>query len=114
MFQCKFETHENGQEWPLDELTNWTVRCLERGGLSGVTTVSAAKQNEKVRSLIENAIKKYNTEEAVSNAQKVQKFEILDQDFSIAAGDLGPTLKLKRNVVVDKLKEEIDKFYGED
>ena len=64
--------------------------------------------------MVENAIKHYNETEATSNAQKVQKFEILDQDFSIAAGDLGPTLKLKRNVVVLKLKEEIDKFYPEE
>ena len=90
------------------------MKCLERSGIQGVTKVSEAKKNKDVRKLIEDAIKKYNKNEATASAQCVQKFEILDQDLSIPAGDLGPTLKLKRNVVVEKLKPEIDKFYLED
>jgi long-chain acyl-CoA synthetase len=35
----------------------------------------------------------------------------LDRDFSIDDGDLTPTMKLKRNVVSEKLKQVIDKTY---
>jgi hypothetical protein len=34
-------------------------------------------------------------------------------DFSEKAGDLTPTLKLKRSVVADKYAELIDSVYGE-
>uniref|UniRef100_A0A8C8MH41 long-chain-fatty-acid--CoA ligase n=1 Tax=Oncorhynchus tshawytscha TaxID=74940 RepID=A0A8C8MH41_ONCTS len=42
----------------------------------------------------------------------VQKWVILDRDFSISGGELGPTMKLKRGVVVKKFSEKINKIYG--
>lgn len=61
---------------------------------------------------IEDGIKRAN-KHAISNAQKVQKFSVLPADFSMPSGELGPTLKVKRNVVYEKYKDIIEDFYRE-
>jgi len=48
---------------------------------------------------------------ALSNAQKVQKWIILSQDFSLPGGELGPTMKMKRHVVLQKHIDKVEKFY---
>lgn len=49
-----------------------------------------------------------------SNAQIVQKWKLLPCDFSEKTGELTPTMKLKRSVVVEKYHSLIESLYGED
>ena len=58
------------------------------------------------------AIKRTN-EKCQSRAAKVQKFIILKRDFSIANGELGPTLKLRRPIVHKMYLEEINQVYDD-
>ncbi|HET7340055.1 MAG TPA: long-chain fatty acid--CoA ligase [Methylomirabilota bacterium] len=54
-------------------------------------------------------------EEKNSNLQsyaKVKKFAILPGDFTQEGGELTPTLKVKRKVVSDKYKKELEALYG--
>ena len=46
------------------------------------------------------------------NAARVQKFSVLPNEFSIAGGEYGPTLKLKRFAIANKYKNEIEKMYS--
>ena len=49
---------------------------------------------------------------AVSKAEAIKAFRILDEDLSIEGGELTPTLKLKRSVVASKYARVIDDIYG--
>merc|ERR1711971_1046287 len=69
-----------------------------------------AEDNPEVKSEIMTGIKKVN-KRAVSNAAKVHKFMIAPQDFSLATGELTPTMKVKRHFVLEKYKRKIDQMY---
>lgn len=47
----------------------------------------------------------------VSHAEAIKKFRILDRDLSEQANEMTPTLKVKRNVVFERFREDIDKLY---
>jgi len=81
----------------------------------GVTTVTAACSDPKVAEAITAAIKATNNDGSCcpSNASKIQKFTILPLDVSVTTGELGPTLKLKRGVVMKKYKAVIDAMYAD-
>jgi len=91
---------------PKDELVGESLQVSE------AKTVSAALSDPKWKAHIQAGLDKAN-KEAVSNAQKVQKFTIVTE-FSIPTGELTPTLKLKRAVVHEKYKALIDDFYAND
>ena len=46
-----------------------------------------------------------------SSFEKIKKFILLPEEFTIERGELTPTLKIKRRVVMEKLKNQIDSFY---
>lgn len=46
--------------------------------------------------------------------EQIKKFILLDKDFSIETDELTPTLKVKRDVIEQKFKHQIDALYAED
>ncbi|KAM8874891.1 long-chain-fatty-acid--CoA ligase ACSBG2 [Spinachia spinachia] len=102
---------ESGE--PEDELTPEAIELCRKLG-SNATRVSeiAGGQDKAIHGAIQEGINRVN-KEASSNAQRIQKWIILDRDFSLPGGELGPTMKLKRPVVVKMYKEQIENFYKE-
>ncbi len=47
----------------------------------------------------------------MSRASRIQKFRIIDGDFSIPGGELTATLKLRRKVCADKYADIIAEMY---
>ena len=75
-----------------------------------IKTIQDFKNNETLLQSVQEALDNANAK-SVSNPQKVHRFAILDNDLSIAGGELGPTLKLKRHVIVQKYADIIDQLY---
>ena len=48
----------------------------------------------------------------VSRAESIREFRILSSDFTIESGELTPTLKVKRSVVLERHETEIRSIYG--
>ncbi|ELK27613.1 Long-chain-fatty-acid--CoA ligase ACSBG1 [Myotis davidii] len=98
---------------PTDTLTEQAVEFCQRVG-SRATRVSdiVGRQDEAVYRAIEEGIQRVNGN-AAARPYHIQKWAILERDFSISGGELGPTMKLKRLTVLEKYKDIIDSFYLE-
>ncbi|KFO64679.1 Long-chain-fatty-acid--CoA ligase ACSBG2, partial [Corvus brachyrhynchos] len=96
---------------PGDDLTPEALEFCQKLG-SKATKVSEiiSSKDKAVYAAIQKGISAVN-ERAVSNAQKVQKWILLEKDFSLFGGELGPTMKLKRPVVAQKYQDQISQFY---
>ena len=81
--------------------------------LSSVIFISIDGRNasEIVEKAIQEGINLANND-SESNAKKVQKWRILRKDFSVPGGELGPTLKMKRHIVMKQYAELVDGFYN--
>ncbi len=60
---------------------------------------------------IQDGIDRYN-QVATSNAQKIQKYVVLPTDFSLPGGELGPTMKVKRQYILLKYETVINTMYN--
>lgn len=97
---------------PLDELAQETLKWIEQFDLpyTKLSEILEAGPDPIIMKAIQSGIDRAN-KNAISNAQKIQKFAILPHDFTIATGEITPTMKLKRNYVGEKYKDVIDKLY---
>ncbi|HEU0029585.1 MAG TPA: long-chain fatty acid--CoA ligase [Kofleriaceae bacterium] len=65
----------------------------------------------QVRSAIQVQIDQVN--QTLARVEQVKKFAILPRPFGIDTGELTPTLKIKRKVVVQKYAQEIEAMYSD-
>ena len=65
----------------------------------------------QVRSLYENIVSKVN--QNLAKFEKLKKVILVPDEFSVATGELTPSMKLKRRVVEQKYSREIDAVYAE-
>ncbi|MBI4940541.1 MAG: long-chain fatty acid--CoA ligase [Actinobacteria bacterium] len=72
--------------------------------------VATAAQDPDVRAEVQRAVDHAN--QAVSKAESIRSFIVLDTDFTEAGGHLTPKLSLKRQVVLKEFAEQIEKIYS--
>jgi long-chain acyl-CoA synthetase len=91
----------------VPSFTNLKLWCKENKVeyLSNEEIVS----NEQVIRLFQSAINSYNPE--FNHVEQIKKFVLLPEEWSIDNGELTPTGKMKRRVILEKYKTEIDTMY---
>ena len=73
------------------------------------TTPEEMIQNEEVKKRYDREVKKLN--EGLGEVEKVKKYILIADEWTIANGILTPTLKVKRKVVMERYNELIDKMF---
>ncbi len=73
------------------------------------TTNEDAVHNPKVRELYKELIESFN--KFFNHVEQVKKFELLPNEWTIESGELTPTLKLKRKVIMEKFNPAIERIY---
>ncbi len=87
---------ENARQWAREQ---------------GIGDEEALHAHPKVKARIQQAVDALNAKQA--SYATIKKFAILETDFTQEAGDLTPTLKVKRKVVTERHKKLLDSFYAE-
>ena len=94
---------------PTDKLLPNVIEVIKKNGGNATTTLEA-QQDEAVKKMIDEAVAGYN-KVAISRAQEIRKWHLMERDLSVGHGELTATLKLKRNVVHQHYEKEIDSLY---
>ncbi|XP_076006972.1 long-chain-fatty-acid--CoA ligase ACSBG2-like [Genypterus blacodes] len=110
MLTLKCVLDEEGD--PTDDLSPEALAFCQQHGVTA-TKVSEIVANKEpaIYTAIQEGFERVNAG-ATSNAQKIQKWVILERDFSVNGGELGPTMKLKRPFVMNKYEETINNIYA--
>ncbi len=80
----------------------------EANGMSGASyteIVSSIQAREMVQSYIDEL------NAGLNRWEQIKKFHILGRDLTVEAGELTPSLKLRRKVVAEKFRSDIDEMY---
>lgn len=75
-----------------------------------VVPASELTEDEQVRAAIQEVVDKANA--SVSKAEAIKKFTILSRDFTLEDEEITNSLKVRRHIVTEHFKDEIDAMYG--
>lgn len=87
-------------------LNDWA----EKEGFSNLSNEQLVSNDEVVKKY-EEIVNDLN--QHFARVEQVKKFKLMSKEFTEENGELTPTLKLKRKVIMSKYKNEIDALYGD-
>lgn len=68
-------------------------------------------QNPKVINAVEKEVERIN--QNINHIEQIKKFKLLAEEWTPASGELTPTLKLKRKIILEKFNTEIEEMYAD-
>ena len=86
------------------DLRNW---CINKG--IPYTTNEEMIEHPEVQKKYKKIVDDFNN--FFGDTEKVKRFLLMNHEWSIQSGELTPTLKLKRNVLIKKYEEQIEKLF---
>ncbi|HEV2633956.1 MAG TPA: AMP-dependent synthetase/ligase [Actinocrinis sp.] len=89
-----------------DALPFW----LEQQGRDKATPLEQLAADPAILAEVEVAVGRAN--KAVSKAESIRKFKVLPTEWTVEGGQITPSLKLKRHVVMEQERAEIDALYA--
>ncbi|XP_058491860.1 long-chain-fatty-acid--CoA ligase ACSBG2-like [Solea solea] len=110
LLTLKCVVDDNGE--PTDELNPEVLDfCQQNGVIATKVSEVIANKEPAIYKAIQEGLERVNAR-ATSNAQKVQKWVLVERDFSVGGGELGPTMKLRRPIVAKMYEETINEIYA--
>lgn len=91
-----------------DRLPYVTALFTLNAGHSGDTNEMA--RSPRVFEQIKNAVSRVNSQ--LPPFEQIRKFRILDRDFTIEDGEMTPTMKVRRNRVLENFRTEVSEMYA--
>lgn len=74
------------------------------------TVLRGKLEDEQVRAMFQPIVDDVNRH--LAQFERVKKFVLIAADFTVASGELTPTLKIKRQVIAEKYRDVIDAIYA--
>jgi long-chain acyl-CoA synthetase len=75
----------------------------------GVADPAALAGDPRVAARLEGAVEKVNRR--LAEHERIRRFRVLPRELTIAAGELTPTLKLRRRAITERYAETIASMY---
>jgi long-chain acyl-CoA synthetase len=88
-----------------DAATEWAA------GAGRSLTVEALVEDEGLRAEVEASVQRVNGQH--SHAEGIRRWRLLPHDLTVAAGELTPTLKVRREVVTTQHAELVEEMYAD-
>lgn len=92
----------------FDFVKEWAKR--KNIGLSASATNDEIAAHPKVIERIKQEVDAYN--ENYGKFEQIKKFELLNKEMSTEGGELTPTLKFKRKIILEMYKDKVEKIYN--
>lgn len=81
----------------------------EKNGLSANSNEEMIR-HPRVQEHYKSIVEKFNPQ--FNHVEQIKKFELLSQEWTINGGELTPTLKLKRKVIMEKYGNTVERIYA--